>query len=334
MRRRSIKSTAGNLRFVKSVLPAKDSCPALLFAAVMAIVFISESSISGENKMKYNKLTPEEERVIVNKGTEPPFSGKFYTFKENGTYVCKRCDAPLYKSADKFDSGCGWPSFDDEIPGAIKRTVDADGQRTEITCANCGAHLGHVFEGEGLTDKNVRHCVNSISLNFAPANQEVKTERAYLAGGCFWGVEYLLKDLTGVISTRAGYMGGHTNNPSYKDVCGGNTGHAETVEIVFDPSKTNYETLAKFFFEIHDPTQLGRQGPDVGDQYRSVVFYTNDTQKEIATRLIDILKGKGYKVVTELTKAETFWEAEKYHQDYYTHTGKTPYCHIHRKKFD
>ena len=121
--------------------------------------------------MEYRKLTPEEERIIEHKGTEVPFLGKYYKHNENGIYTCKRCGAPLFRSKDKFESHSGWPSFDDEVPGAVKRITDADGMRTEIVCSKCNAHLGHVFLGEGLTRKGVRHCVNSVSLDFTPEKE-------------------------------------------------------------------------------------------------------------------------------------------------------------------
>lgn len=307
------------------------------FIFLLALLAINTSACGQkENKyMKFNQLTPEEERVIVHKGTEKPFTGKFLDHKKDGTYTCKRCDAPLYKSEDKFNSHCGWPSFDDEIPGSIKRQTDADGRRTEILCANCDGHLGHVFEGEGFTDKNVRHCVNSISLNFEAEQQEAeqKTGRAIFAAGCFWGVEHYLKQEDGVISTTVGYIGGSKEDPTYKEVCYDNTGHAEAVEVVFDPAKTSFEELAKLFFEIHDPTQVNRQGPDIGEQYRSAVFYLNDEQKETTEKLISILEGKGYDVATKVQKAGKFYEGEDYHQDYYDKRGGTPYCHRYQKRF-
>ncbi|MCX6280478.1 MAG: bifunctional methionine sulfoxide reductase B/A protein [Bacteroidetes bacterium] len=277
--------------------------------------------------MEFKKLTPEEEYVIVNKGTERPYTGKYEKFWGKGTYVCKRCGAPLYRSEDKFDAGCGWPSFDDEIAGAVKKQTDADGLRTEILCARCGAHLGHVFNGEGLTAKNTRHCVNSISMDFIPAKAHASTDTAIFAGGCFWGVEYFMKKSKGVISTTVGYTGGHTDNPTYHQVCSGNTGHYEAIEVVFDPSKTSFKEIAKLFFEIHDPTQWNHQGPDWGEQYRSAVFYRNEEQKKITEELIRQLKAGGYAVVTEVKPAKTFWKAEDYHQDYYNHKGSEPYCH-------
>jgi len=291
------------------------------------------------------KLTPEEKKVILLKGTEPAYSGKYYRFNENGDYICKQCGTLLYHSSAKFDSGSGWPSFDDEIPHAIKRISDPDGHRTEITCAKCGAHLGHVFVGEGLTPKNIRHCVNSISLEFIPKNASTKdakktvvetnskTETAIFAGGCFWGVEHLMKQLPGIISILSGYIGGQTSSPSYEEICTKPTGHAEAVEIVFDPNKVSYETLVKRFFEIHDPEQLNRQGPDEGEQYRSEIFYTTPKQKEIALKLINVLKEKGFKVVTKVTPATKFWKAEDYHQNYYEKSQKQPYCHFYVKKF-
>lgn len=287
---------------------------------------------SGERAVMH-PLTPDEERVIVHKGTERPFSGAYNDFYEPGTYACKRCDAPLYRSESKFTSGCGWPAFDDEIPGGVKRLPDRDGRRTEILCARCGAHLGHVFLGEGFTPRNVRHCVNSISLRFVPAGPSSARERAIFAGGCFWGVEYYFQQETGVLSTRVGYIGGKTERPSYEDVCRGNTGHAEAVEIVYDPRETDYETLARLFFEIHDPTQRNRQGPDVGDQYRSAVFVLNAAQRAIALKLVEALTIKGVAPATEVADATAFWPAEEYHQSYYRKKNGVPYCHRREKRF-
>ncbi len=289
---------------------------------------------TNSNTMKYNELTPDEERVILHKGTERPFTGELLNNKEKGTYMCKRCDAPLYKSEDKFESHCGWPSFDEEIEGAVKRVPDADGRRIEIVCNNCGGHLGHVFEGEGFTAKNTRHCVNSISMKFIPAKTET-TEAAYFASGCFWGTEYHFMKAAGVRATTVGYMGGHVQNPSYREVCTGTTGHVETTEVLFDTTKTSYKEMLKLYFETHDFTQVGGQGPDIGDQYRSVIFYVNDEQKALAEKYIQILTDKGYKVATELQPAEKheFWDAEDYHQEYYDKKNVTPYCHIYRKIF-
>jgi len=284
-------------------------------------------------KDNLKKLKPEEKFVIIGKGTEKPFTGKYDEFFEKGTYVCKQCGLPLYKSEDKFNSGCGWPSFDDEIPASVKRSVDDDGKRTEITCAYCGAHLGHVFHGEHLTNKNIRHCVNSISMDFIPEGKPIKYNRAIFAGGCFWGVEHLFKEKEGVVDTRVGYTGGRTKNPTYEQVCMGFTGHAEAVEVIYDTEKTNYEELTKLFFEIHDFTQKNRQGPDIGKQYRSAIFYTDVEQKQIAEKIINELESKDFNVETKVEKASTFYVAEDYHQDYYKKTGKQPYCHYKRKVF-
>lgn len=322
----------------------------ITIVAVGALVAATVYAIRMEGpEVKRGKLTPEEERVIVHKGTEPPFSGKYWNFDGDGVYTCRRCGAPLYDSKDKFNSRCGWPSFDDEIPGAVKRQPDADGRRTEIICAKCGAHLGHVFTGEHFTPKNTRFCVNSLSMNFIPRKEwdemqmkkkqkqsavtpDPKLQKAIFAGGCFWGVEALLKKEKGVVDAVVGYTGGHTAHPTYREVCSGTTGHLEAVEVTYDPSIITYEELCTYFFDIHDPTEGNRQGPDVGEQYGSAVFYLNDEQKAVAEKLISELESKGYEATTAVREAGRFWKAENYHQDYYERTGKTPYCHIFKKR--
>jgi len=168
----------------------------------------------------------------------------------------------------------------------------------------------------------------------SPADKTAASEaKAYFAGGCFWGVEYLFEQKEGVISAVSGYMGGFAQNPSYRDVLSGNTGHLETVEVTYDPAKVDYESLVKYFFEIHDPAQVGGQGPDIGEQYISAVFYENEEEKKTIHKMIEILKSKGYKVVTQTRPAGVFWKAEEYHQDYYAKNKKQPYCHAYKKKF-
>jgi len=273
-------------------------------------------------------------QVVQQKGTERPFSGEYDAFEEAGTYLCRQCGLALFRSQTKFHSGCGWPSFDEEIAGAVERETDADGRRTEILCARCHAHLGHVFMGEGFTKNNTRHCVNSLSLDFITDLTVQNTEEGIFAAGCFWGVEYYLQKLPGVLKTEVGYSGGKKKNPTYEEVCAGTTGHYETIRVVYDPDKIAYEQLVKYFFEIHDPTQTNGQGPDLGEQYLSVIFYYDEQQKQIAQKLISMLENKGDAIATKLLPVSTFYRAEKYHQDYYTKTGKQPYCHQYVKKFD
>ena len=285
------------------------------------------------SQTNYNILSEEEKKIILYKGTEKPFTGKYNNHLEQGTYICKQCNQDLYYSEHKFISNCGWPSFDDAIKGSILYKLDADGKRTEILCSHCNAHLGHYFVGENYTNKNVRHCVNSISLNFNKTMVNNNLHSAYYAGGCFWGIEFLFEKLDGVILAESGYMGGFIDNPTYKQICYEKTGHYEAVKVIYDSTIINYENLTKYFFEIHDPTQANGQGPDIGEQYLSAIFYNNNYEKEKSLELITILKNKGYKVVTKLLPYQTFWIAEEYHQNYYKKKSGTPYCHFYTKKF-
>jgi peptide methionine sulfoxide reductase msrA/msrB len=294
--------------------------------------------------MKLNELNPEEKRVILQKGTEAPFTGKFEAYHKDGIYTCRQCNAFLYRSSDKFDSGCGWPSFDDEIAGAVEKHLDADGSRTEIVCNRCNAHLGHVFSGEQLTQKNIRHCVNSVSMDFLEVGKNItdsnvslvfeKEKTIYLGGGCFWCVEAVFKMIKGVSSVVSGYAGGQTENPKYDDVCGGQTGHAEIVKVVFDPTVVAVEKILEVFFDAHDPTTLNRQGNDVGTQYRSVVFLENKDEVEIVQNFIKKVQADfSQPIVTEISVLSEagngkFYSAEDYHQDYFNKNGHAPYCQI------
>ncbi len=271
--------------------------------------------------------------VVRDKGTEKPFTGEYDQFGEQGTYLCRLCGLALFRSTTKFHSGCGWPSFDAEIEGAVHREVDPDGRRVEITCSRCHAHLGHVFFGEKMTSSDTRHCVNSLSLDFVADMEVTDTEEAIFAAGCFWGVEHYFKQLPGVLRTQVGYSGGPKSHPTYQDVCSGNSGHYEAIRVLYDPAKLDYQTLTQYFFEIHEPSQQDGQGPDIGQQYQSVIFYYDDTQKKIAENIIQQLQKLNYHVATKVLSVNPFWPAEAYHQDYYAKNGKQPYCHRYTKIF-
>ena len=283
-------------------------------------------------------LTPEEAKVILASGTEPAFCGNLVDNKLEGTYICRLCKLPLFKSDSKFKSGTGWPSFFQPVdPDHVVEKDDSSlgVARTEILCARCTAHLGHVFP-DGPKPTGLRFCVNSVSLDFVENGQAfpegaqpVATanilKTAYFGGGCFWGVEDRFAQLPGVIDAVSGYQGGNDDNPSYEDVCSGASGHAESVEIKYDPSIVSYDELLAYFFRIHNPTQGNRQGPDYGPQYRSVIFPTDDEQMKRAKAFIEAEQREGKwsskPITTQVVMAPKFYKAEEYHQDYHVKNG-------------
>lgn len=290
---------------------------------VVVVMLLTGFIVDGDD-MENRKLTPEEEYVIVHGGTEKPYTGKYVDTFENGVYTCRRCGSLLFRSEAKFSTHCGWPAFDLAIEGAVETRPDQDDLRTEILCGSCGGHLGHLFTGEGYTNTDSRHCVNSISMDFIPAD---RMGTIFFAGGCFWGMENAFEHTSGVLEALSGYMGGSTDNPSYNEVCSGATGHAETVKVIYDTSAVTFRELAMMFFEIHDPTQVNRQGLDTGTQYRSAVFYTTQEQFTELEELVRTLKNRGYEVVTELIPAGHFWPAEDYHQNYFDNNEIGISCH-------
>lgn len=282
---------------------------------------------------KLPSLTPFCKDVALSKATEAPFSGRFIHPQAQGSYLCRRCGLGLWQIQDQFLSQCGWPSFDDRNPNTILEIMDADGRRTEILCQRCHSHLGHVFRGEGFTHKNQRDCVNSIMLDFTPINHIKDSLEIIVAGGCFWGVEYWFMQTPGILLTECGYTGGHQDYPSYADVCQGITGHYEALRVVFDPNITSEEKLFRLFFEIHNPYQDNGQGPDIGQQYESAIFYYDIKQKNITNNQLTLLSKGNQTPKTTLYEVTTFWPAESKHQQYYHKNGHLPYCHIPKKRF-
>lgn len=280
-------------------------------------------------------LTDEERRILLNQGTEPAFCGTLLDNKKDGTYVCNLCGLPLFTSEAKFTSGTGWPSFFKPYDADHVRHIEDTSHgmtRVEIRCQRCDGHLGHVFP-DGPKPTGLRYCLNSASLDFFGKNDElpersrpVATETAYFAGGCFWGVEDRFQHVPGVIDAASGYQGGKVENPTYKQVCSSDTGHAESVRVVFDPARVSYRDLLGKFFEFHNPTQMNRQGPDVGTQYRSAIFPATDEHREQAEAFIAEQNAEGRwagNVVTKIEPFAPFYEAEAYHQDYNAKHGRS-----------
>jgi peptide methionine sulfoxide reductase msrA/msrB len=280
-------------------------------------------------------LTPLQVDVTQHEGTERANTGEYVHEKRKGTYVSVIGGLPLFRSEAKFDSGTGWPSFTAPIDKdhVILRADDSLGmRRIEVLDARSGAHLGHVFD-DGPAPTGLRFCMNSCALKFIPdgeplpaESRPVATQTAYFAGGCFWGVEDVFEQIDGVVDAESGYMGGTVDHPTYHQVCEGDTGHAETVKVVFDPARVTYAKLLKIFFDNHDATTPDRQGPDIGPNYRSVVFAATKEQQDEAAKYIQQLQTtpeyKSRRIVTQVVApGPTFWPAEEYHQDYHKKHG-------------
>jgi len=310
------------------------------------------------------RLTSQQFEVLRCKGTERPFCGTLLDNKQQGVYTCAGCGLPLFSSDAKFNSGTGWPSFFQPIgaENVVNAHDNAYGMlRTEILCGRCDGHLGHVFD-DGPRPTGLRFCLNSESLNFTPSEQLASLadpatskstaadlraatdqngaqtvtrgalDTAVFAGGCFWCTEEAFAQLEGVADVESGYAGGDPDTANYEDVCSGTTGHAEGICIQFDPAKISFAQLLDVFFDAHDPTQLNGQGNDIGTQYRSAIFFANETQQRAAAARIAELNATGKfrrPIVTTLEPLTAFYPAEDYHQDYAVKNPNQPYVRYH-----
>jgi len=300
------------------------------------------------------RLSPLQYQVTQNEGTEPPFQNEYWNEKRAGIYVDVVSGEPLFSSLDKYDSGTGWPSFSRPIDAANVATKTDSGlftTRVEVRSKQAGSHLGHVFD-DGPAPTGKRYCMNSAALRFVPVEKLVdegyeqylpafeeagalakdsgERETALLAGGCFWGMEEILRKIPGVVGTEVGYTGGTVKNATYAIVKHGDSGHAEAVKVVFDPKRISFEQLLGWFFRMHDPTTKNRQGNDIGTSYRSSIFYTSAAQKTTAEEVRSrVDKSSTWKnpLVTEIVAASDFWSAEEYHQDYLEKNPGGYTCH-------
>lgn len=346
-----------NTKHHKTALYAMRGVVLTVLLVVSTVVSRAEEKKDMKDDLK-DRLSPLQYHVTQQCGTEPPFQNEFWNNHAVGIYVDVVSGEPLFSSDDKFDSGTGWPSFTKPIKSGTvteKSDISHGMRRVEVRSKQGDSHLGHVFP-DGPGPEGLRYCINSASLRFIPVDQleaqgygeflplftdeanpqpsakaVVATEEtAILAGGCFWGVEELIRKLPGVISTDVGYTGGSIPNPTYEIMTTGRTGHAEAVRVVFDPRKLSYADILRYFFRLHDPTTPNRQGNDRGTQYRSAIFYSTPEQKQIAEEVITEVTSAGKwkaPIVTEVVPASEWYRAEEYHQDYLQRNPNGYTCH-------
>lgn len=270
-------------------------------------------------------LTQEQFAVARLKGTERAFSSDLCSYFEAGRYACVCCETELFDAETKFESGTGWPSFTQPLKEnvvAYQKDFSHGMVRVEALCNICDAHLGHVFE-DGPAPSGLRYCINALSLRKITASEN----KIDLGGGCFWCTEAIFQRVKGVLKVESGYSGGTVVNPTYREVCSGATGHAEMIEITYNPDEISFEDLLRIHLSTHNPTNINRQGADFGSQYRSIIFYRTEDEKERAVKIIsEAQKLYPEMIVTLLQKFEHFYKADDYHQNYYNRNRDAGYC--------
>jgi len=273
-------------------------------------------------------LTEEQFRITRLKGTERAFSSELCSYFEPGRYTCVCCDTLLFDADTKFESGTGWPSFTQPIKEnavAYHKDTSFGMIRVEALCNTCDAHLGHVFQ-DGPKPSGLRYCMNAVSLKKL---EEAREKKVDFGGGCFWCTEAIFQRLKGVLKVESGYSGGTVVNPTYREVCSGVTGHAEMVEITYNPEEISFEDLLRIHLTTHNPTTVNKQGGDRGSQYRSIIFYRTEEEKQKAMAVIeDVQKDYSDMIVTELEMFEHFYKAEEHHQNYFVRNPDGGYCRV------